>query len=171
MRNMMCNQSPEAIATSLVITGVWVDQLNNQPFLRDRSSRRIPLPCPTTDKESHRIVLAWCAVQLKVETWPYSLSPAPQSNYPVRVRTAGLCIWLRQFVYVSMYVCMHVCMYVCMYVYMYMCVYMRPKNSVLSFKKFLLSVLYYLILEFKRLQSGCLCPASCIDEAIRVCSI
>ena len=52
---------------------------------------------------------------------------------------------------------------------------MWPKKinqfSVLLFVKFLLSVLYYLILEFKRLQSGFLCPASCTDEAIRVCSI
>ena len=68
---------------------------------------------------------------------------------------------------------MYVCMYVCMYI---MCVYYYVAKkinlfSVLLFGKFLLSVLYYLILEFKSLQIGFLRPVSCTDEAIRVCSI
>ena len=64
---------------------------------------------------------------------------------------------------------------VCVYVYtgVYVCVYICGQKidlfSVLLFKKFLLSVLYYLILEFKRLQSGFLRPASCTDGAIRGC--
>ena len=65
-----------------------------------------------------------------------------------------------------------VCMYVCLYIYV--CILCDQKIdlfSVLPFEKFLLSVLYYLILEFKCLQSGFLHPASCTDEAIRVRSI
>ena len=63
--------------------------------------------------------------------------------YPVRVCAAGLCVWLRRFVYACMYV--------------YVCVYVAKKIdlfSVLPFEKFLLSILYYLILEFTRLQIG-----------------
>ena len=76
-----------------------------------------------------------------------------QHNYPVCVCIAGLCICLRQFVYV--------CMYVCMYV--------TQKLTGLMFytKKILLSVSYYLIVEFECLQSGFLCPVSCTDGAIR----
>ena len=79
--------------------------------------------------------------------------------YPVHVYTAGLSIWLRWFVYV------------CMYVYVCICGQKIDLFSVLLVEKFLLSVLYYLILEFKRLQSGFLCPANCTDGAICVCSI
>ena len=43
--------------------------------------------------------------------------------------------------------------------------------SALLFEKIPLCVLYYLIVEFECFQSGCLCPASCTDRAIPVCSI
>ena len=62
-----------------------------------------------------------------------------------------------------------VCMYVCMYVYI--CDQKIDLFSALLFEKLLLCVLHYLILEFKRLQSGFLRPASCTDGAFRACSI
>ena len=76
---------------------------------------------------------------------------------------ASVCVCV--YVYIYIYVCVCVC--VCMYV----CGQKIDLFSVLLFEKFLLSVLYYLILEFKRLQSGFLRPASCIDGAIRGCSL
>ena len=63
---------------------------------------------------------------------------------------------------------MHLVALVCVYVYMW------PKInlfSALPFEKHLLCVLYFLIMEFKRLQSGFLHPVSCTDEAICACSI
>ena len=77
----------------------------------------------------------------------------------MRSRVMRLVGW---FVYVCVYVCM-TCVCICGQ--------KIDLFSVLPFEKFLLSVLYYLILEFKRLQSGFLRPASCTDGAIRVCSI
>ena len=51
----------------------------------------------------------------------------------------------------SVCVCMYVCMYMCV---MCICGQKIDLFSVLLFEKFLLCVLYYLILEFKHLQSG-----------------
>ena len=55
----------------------------------------------------------------------------------------------------------------CLVVLVYVCVYV-DLFSALPFEKILLSVLYYLIVEFKHLQSGFLCPMSCSDGAIHV---
>ena len=80
-------------------------------------------------------------------------------------------------------------MYMYMYIFFTLCAYAQqgyafgrislyiilwPKTNLfgaLPFKKILLSVLYYLLVEFKCLQSGFLRPASCIDEGIYACSI
>ena len=86
-------------------------------------------------------------------------SPAStlSSYYPIRVCAAGLCVWSHRFVYVCICVCVCVCVCVCGQ--------KIDLFSVLLFEKFLLCVLYYLILEFKR---GFLHPASCTDGAICV---
>ena len=55
----------------------------------------------------------------------------------------------------------------CLIVLVYVCVY-EDLFGALPFEKILLSVLYYLIVEFKHLQSGFLRPVSCSDGAIHV---
>ena len=60
------------------------------------------------------------------------------------------------------------CMYTCI------CMYTWQKSNLfvaLPFGKILLSVSYFLLMEFKCLQSGFPHPASCTDEAIHACSI
>ena len=54
---------------------------------------------------------------------------------------------------------------------MYACGQKIDLFSALLFEKLLPCVLYYLILEFKHLQSGFLRPASCTSGAFRSCSI
>ena len=77
----------------------------------------------------------------------------------MRVCSARLCFGR---VGLCMCVCSMYSMYVCMYVCMYVWHYDGQKIdlfSALPFEKLLLCVLYYLILEFKCLQSGFLHPA------------
>ena len=61
----------------------------------------------------------------------------------------------------------------CLVVLVYVCVYVAKIDlfGALTFEKILLSVLYYLIVEFKHLQSGFLRPVSCSDGAVHMCSI
>ena len=68
---------------------------------------------------------------------------------PVRVCTAGLCVWSRQFVYVCI-VCMYVCMYVCI---------CGQKRDVWDFTigKSPVSVIYCSLVEFNGQKSGLLC--------------
>ena len=75
-------------------------------------------------------------------------SPAStlSSYYPVRVCAAGLCVWSRRFVYVCMYIYIYVCVCVCVCVCLCVCGQKIDLFSVLLFEKFLLCVLYYLIL-------------------------
>ena len=50
-------------------------------------------------------------------------------------------------------------------------VYIIDLFDALPFETILLSVLYYLLMEFKCLRSGSQCPVSCTDGAIHACSL
>ena len=56
------------------------------------------------------------------------------------------------------------------FLYIHVCDQKIDLFSALLFKKILVSVLHYLFVEFKCLQSGFLCPASCTNGAIYACS-
>ena len=63
-------------------------------------------------------------------TWVYPNMGMSRNNYPVHVRTAGLCVWKRRFVYV------------------------KQAIEYLTIRNILLSVIHCLLIECKHLQCG-----------------